>query len=143
MMASVRTDAYWGVDYMHLAKIDGEWKVVNVLWDRARPRTYVMLPWMASTRVAKNGLRIYYDEHRTGHPLLLLQAGFDTHHIWDSQLPAWKDNVRVITPDSRGRGRTEDPGGQIRYDLLAQDALALVQALGLEKLLICGIADGA
>jgi hypothetical protein len=33
-MASVRTDADWGVDYMHLAKIDGEWKIVNVLWDK-------------------------------------------------------------------------------------------------------------
>jgi hypothetical protein len=32
-MASVRTDAHWGIDYMHLAKIDGQWKVVNVLWD--------------------------------------------------------------------------------------------------------------
>jgi hypothetical protein len=33
-MASVRTDAQWGVDYMHLAKLEGQWKVVNVLWDR-------------------------------------------------------------------------------------------------------------
>jgi hypothetical protein len=33
-MASVRTDADWGVDYMHLVKIDGEWKIVNVLWDK-------------------------------------------------------------------------------------------------------------
>jgi hypothetical protein len=32
-MASVRTDAEWGVDYMHLARIDGGWRVVNVLWD--------------------------------------------------------------------------------------------------------------
>jgi Putative lumazine-binding len=32
-MASVRTDADWGVDYLHLARIGGEWKVVNVLWD--------------------------------------------------------------------------------------------------------------
>ena len=32
-MASVRTDAHWGVDYMHLAKIDGEGQIVNVLWD--------------------------------------------------------------------------------------------------------------
>ena len=35
LIASVRTDAHWGVDYMHLAKIDGQWKVVNVLWERA------------------------------------------------------------------------------------------------------------
>jgi len=32
-MASVRTDAEWGIDYMHLAKIGDGWKVVNVLWD--------------------------------------------------------------------------------------------------------------
>jgi hypothetical protein len=32
-MASLRTDGSWGVDYIHLAKLDGEWKVVNVLWD--------------------------------------------------------------------------------------------------------------
>jgi hypothetical protein len=31
-MASVRTDAHWGIDYMHLAKINGEWRIVNVLW---------------------------------------------------------------------------------------------------------------
>jgi Putative lumazine-binding len=35
-MASVRTDAAWGVDYVHLAKLNGEWKVVNVLWDDVR-----------------------------------------------------------------------------------------------------------
>jgi hypothetical protein len=34
-MASVRTDADWGIDYMHLAKVDGRWRVVNVLWDGA------------------------------------------------------------------------------------------------------------
>ena len=33
-MASVRTDADWGVDFMHLVKVDGVWKVVNVLWDK-------------------------------------------------------------------------------------------------------------
>jgi hypothetical protein len=32
-IASVRTDANWGVDYMHLGRIDGEWRVINVLWD--------------------------------------------------------------------------------------------------------------
>jgi hypothetical protein len=34
-MASVRTDADWGIDYIHLVKIDGRWTVVNVLWDHA------------------------------------------------------------------------------------------------------------
>ena len=30
--ASAKLTASWGVDYMHLAKYDGEWKIVNVLW---------------------------------------------------------------------------------------------------------------
>ena len=38
-MASVRTDADWGVDYIHLAKLDGDWKVVNVLWDARLARS--------------------------------------------------------------------------------------------------------
>ncbi|HVO71086.1 MAG TPA: nuclear transport factor 2 family protein [Aggregatilineaceae bacterium] len=36
-IASVRLDADWGVDYMHLAKLDGQWKIVNVLWDEVKP----------------------------------------------------------------------------------------------------------
>lgn len=30
--ASVKLVAVWGVDYMHLAKYDGKWKIVNILW---------------------------------------------------------------------------------------------------------------
>jgi hypothetical protein len=35
--ASVRVDAHGWVDYMHLGKIDGEWKIINVLWEMRRP----------------------------------------------------------------------------------------------------------
>ena len=30
--ASVKLTAVWGIDYMHLAKYDGRWKIINVLW---------------------------------------------------------------------------------------------------------------
>jgi hypothetical protein len=30
--AVARLDAEWGIDYFHLAKLDGKWKIVNVLW---------------------------------------------------------------------------------------------------------------
>ncbi len=30
--ASIKLTAYWGIDYMHLAKIDGKWMIVNVMW---------------------------------------------------------------------------------------------------------------
>ena len=31
-IASVKLIAWWGIDYMHLAKYEGKWKIVNVLW---------------------------------------------------------------------------------------------------------------
>ena len=30
--ASIKLTAVWGIDYMHLAKYEGRWKIVNVLW---------------------------------------------------------------------------------------------------------------
>ncbi len=35
--ASVKLTAFWGIDYMHLAKIDGKWMIVNVMW-QSHPR---------------------------------------------------------------------------------------------------------
>jgi hypothetical protein len=36
--ASVKVVAVWGVDYMHLAKYDGKWMIVNILW-QSPPKT--------------------------------------------------------------------------------------------------------
>lgn len=30
--ASVKVTAIWGIDYMHIAKYDGKWKIINILW---------------------------------------------------------------------------------------------------------------
>src|SRR5262249_30908339 len=53
-------------------------------------------------------------------------------------------HFRVIAPDTRGCGKTVNPGGgSILYSQLADDILALIEALGLERPLICGFSDGA
>ena len=36
--ASIKLTAVWGIDYMHLAKYEGRWKIVNVLWQTPRKR---------------------------------------------------------------------------------------------------------
>ena len=36
--ASAKIVAMWGIDYMHLAKYDGRWMIVNVLWQSPPPR---------------------------------------------------------------------------------------------------------
>jgi hypothetical protein len=30
--ASAKVTAVWGIDYLHLAKYDGKWKIINILW---------------------------------------------------------------------------------------------------------------
>ena len=34
--ASAKLTASWGVDYLHLGKYDGEWKIVNILWQTGK-----------------------------------------------------------------------------------------------------------
>lgn len=36
--ASAKLVAQWGTDYFHLAKYDGKWKIINVLWQSPPPR---------------------------------------------------------------------------------------------------------
>lgn len=36
--ASIKLTAEWGIDYMHLAKIDGRWLIMNVLWQSHPPK---------------------------------------------------------------------------------------------------------
>jgi pimeloyl-ACP methyl ester carboxylesterase len=50
---------------------------------------------------------------------------------------------RVIAPDTRRRGRTAHPGGSTPYARLADDVVGLVDALGLDRPMICGFDDGA
>lgn len=36
--ASAKITALWGIDYMHLAKYDGQWKIINILWQEHPPK---------------------------------------------------------------------------------------------------------
>jgi pimeloyl-ACP methyl ester carboxylesterase len=92
--------------------------------------------------IQANGLDIYYEEHGQGKPLLLIHGGALTGQSWKPYLAAFAEHYRVITPDSRGHGRTANPTGMMNFRLLADDAAALVQTLDLQKPLIYGYSDG-
>jgi pimeloyl-ACP methyl ester carboxylesterase len=95
--------------------------------------------------VEANGLRIFYRETGEGPPLVLVHGGLATGEIM------WSDTVvgdlarrhRVLIPDSRGHGRTDNPSGVMRYDLMADDVAAFSAALGLERPVVVGYSDGA
>src|ERR1700682_5728722 len=90
-----------------------------------------------------NDLRMYYQDNGSGQPLILLHGGGQTSRVWTKHIPLLAQQFRVLTPDSRGHGRTDNPSRTLTYHLMADDMAAFIQALGLRKALICGWSDGA
>ena len=93
--------------------------------------------------VEVNGLNIYYQEYGSGRPLILIHGGAVTSNMWQPFLPSFVPHFRVITPDSRGHGKTNNPNDeQLSYHLMADDVAAFIQALNLSKPLVFGYSDG-
>ncbi len=75
-------------------------------------------------------------------PLLLLHSLGTNLHIWDDQTEALSRSFRVIRPDMRGHGLTTLTPGPYSIAQLAQDALAVLSALGIETAHVAGISIG-
>ncbi len=89
-----------------------------------------------------NGARLAYEEHGAGDPLLLLHGGLTSSASWREVVPLLATRFRVITPDSRGHGRSTNPGGRLNYRQIADDTVGLIAALGLERPFLGGWSDG-
>jgi 3-oxoadipate enol-lactonase len=63
--------------------------------------------------------------------------------MWDDQLAALAAHLRVLRYDQRGHGRSGAPSGPYTFADLAGDALDLLDGLGLERVLFCGVSMGA
>jgi len=92
--------------------------------------------------VDANGVHTYYDEHGSGEPLLLLHGGLVDGDSFAQQTPAFAERFRVIVPDRRGHGRSADVDGPISYDVMADDTIAFIEALGTGPAHLVGWSDG-
>lgn len=79
------------------------------------------------------GLKLHYEEHGKGEPLILVPGfGMDTT-AWIDQLDAHKARFRTILLDLRGGGQSEVPEPGYSPKDLAQDVVALADHLKLDK----------
>ncbi len=93
--------------------------------------------------VDANGVHTYYEEHGSGDPLLLLlHGGLVDGDSFAQQTPVFAEHYRVIVPDRRGHGRTPDVEGPISYELMADDTIAFMEALGTGPAHLVGWSDG-
>jgi 3-oxoadipate enol-lactonase len=95
--------------------------------------------------IRAGGLVTHYDlTGPEGAEVVMLSNSLGTNfHVWDPQAAALARRYRVLRYDKRGHGLTECPDDEA-YTIaqLAQDAVALLDALAIERVHFCGLSIG-
>jgi pimeloyl-ACP methyl ester carboxylesterase len=83
-------------------------------------------------------LRVHYADAGSGPPLLLLHGWPQHFWCWRRVVPLLARDFRLICPDLRGFGWTAAPGLGYDAETFAADAVALLDALGIERAGVIG-----
>ena len=89
-----------------------------------------------------NGIKLYYETHGAGRPLVLLHGGLGSGEMFGPILPALSERHQVIAPDLQGHGRTADIDRPLDVRLMADDIAALIGHLGLDATDVVGYSLG-
>ncbi len=93
-------------------------------------------------KVKVGDINIYYEVNGEGEPLLLIAALSSDVTSWRFQTPEFSKKYRVIVFDNRGVGRTDSPDTPYSIEMMADDAVGLLDALDIEKVNVLGISMG-
>jgi pimeloyl-ACP methyl ester carboxylesterase len=85
------------------------------------------------------GGRLYYEIKGTGHPIVLIHAGFLDRRMWDKQFELFAKDFKVIRYDVRGFGKSSRPAE--KYSDI-EDLYTLLTSLKVEKTYLVGVSNG-
>jgi 3-oxoadipate enol-lactonase len=85
---------------------------------------------------------LYVEEHGSGEPLLLLTGLGYAIWCWERQVPAFAASRRVVSVDNRGAGRSPKPPGPYSIEAMADDAVAVLDRLGIASTSVVGHSMG-
>lgn len=90
------------------------------------------------------GANLYYrvDGRPDGPPLVLLNSLGSGTGLWDPVMPALGERYRVLRMDKRGHGQSTGTPGDYTMAMLAEDALAVMDAAGFQRATVGGISIG-
>ena len=94
------------------------------------------------SKIKLNNANFYYELHGKGHPLILIAGYSGDHLVWMPLLENLSKQFQVLLFDNRGVGQTTDDGRPLSAELMAQDVVALADALDLKKPHIVGQSMG-
>src|SRR5947208_9077975 len=89
-----------------------------------------------------NGMKLYYETHGAGRPMILLHGGLGSGEMFGPVLPQLAEHHQVILVDLQGHGRTADIDRPIDVRLMADDIAALIDHLGLDRPDVVGYSLG-
>jgi pimeloyl-ACP methyl ester carboxylesterase len=93
-------------------------------------------------KVSVNGIRLHYVQVGQGIPLLFVHGYPLDHTLWQPQIDGLANVARVIAPDLRGFGQSDAPGGVHTMEAHADDLRALLDALRIERAVVCALSMG-
>lgn len=83
--------------------------------------------------VKVNDINMYYEIHGEGEPLIFIQGlGTEISSV-DVFTAEFAKNYKVIVFDNRGTGRTDKPDKPYSIEIMAEDTIGLIDALGIKK----------
>jgi 3-oxoadipate enol-lactonase len=89
-----------------------------------------------------NGQTLYYEVHGEGEPLLCVMGLAADTLAWMLQVPAFSASHRTVIFDNRDVGQSSMADGPYEIGDMAQDALALADALELDSFHLLGVSMG-
>src|SRR5437762_501485 len=90
-----------------------------------------------------NDIEMYYETRGEGAPLLLLHGGGGVGANWDLVFKEPPTGFRVLIPDLRGHGRSNNPAPEFKIRQVALDVFELLDRLGTERFKAIGLSLGA
>ena len=101
------------------------------------------MPTITVGRENSSDIEIYYEDHGTGQPVVLIHGYPLSGRAWDRQVPVLLEaGHRVITYDRRGFGKSSQPATGYDYDTFAADLNMLLEHLDLREAVLVGHSMG-
>ena len=101
------------------------------------------MPYVRVGEENSGRIEIYYEDHGSGRPVVLIHGYPLNGHSWEMQLPVLLDaGYRVIAYDRRGFGASSQPTTGYDYDTFAADLRALMDVLDLRDVTLAGFSMG-
>jgi non-heme chloroperoxidase len=103
----------------------------------------IAMPFVTVGRENSAAIRIYYEDHGSGPPVVLVHGYALNGHSWEKQEAALlAAGHRVITYDRRGSGASSRPSTGYDFGTLAADLHVLLSRLDLRAVVLAGFAMG-